>query len=118
MGVAIFDRDVSALDKTGLAKTAPKRRHQMRRIFGRRDPQESDHGHCGLLRLRRKRPRGRTAEQRDERAALHSITSSARIRNESGMANPSALAVVRLTTRSNLVGCSTGISAGFTLRRI
>ena len=29
------------------------------------------------------------------------------------MARPSAFAVVRLTTRSNLVGCSTGRSAGF-----
>jgi hypothetical protein len=31
---------------------------------------------------------------------------------------PSALAVVRLMTRSNLVGCSTGISAGCAPRRI
>jgi hypothetical protein len=30
---------------------------------------------------------------------------------------PSALAVVRLMTRSNLVGCSTGKSAGFVPRR-
>src|SRR5436190_3786897 len=31
---------------------------------------------------------------------------------------PSTLAVVRLMTRSNLVGCSTGMSAGFAPRRI
>jgi hypothetical protein len=31
-----------------------------------------------LLRARRERPCGRAAEQRDELAALHSITSSAR----------------------------------------
>ena len=30
-----------------------------------------------------------------------------------GMAMPRALAVLRLTTNSNLVGCSTGMSAGF-----
>ena len=30
-----------------------------------------------------------------------------------GTSRPSALAVIRLTTRSNLVGCSTGMSAGF-----
>src|SRR5262249_27954178 len=48
----------------------------------------------------------------------HSITSSARAKNVSGIVRPSALAVLRLTTGSNLVGCSTGISAGFTPRRI
>jgi hypothetical protein len=31
---------------------------------------------------------------------------------------PSAFAVVRLITRSNLVGCSTGMSPGFAPRRI
>jgi len=31
---------------------------------------------------------------------------------------PSALAVIRLMTRSNLVGCSTGKSAGFAPRKI
>ena len=34
-------------------------------------------------------------------------TSSARASNDGGIARPSALAVLRLTTRSNLVGCST-----------
>ena len=46
-------------------------------------------------------------------AFLHSITSSARASSVFGIATPSALAVLRLTTSSNLVGCSTGISAGF-----
>ena len=32
--------------------------------------------------------------------------------NDSGIVSPSALAVLRLTTRSNLTGCSTGRSAG------
>ena len=35
-----------------------------------------------------------------------------------GRSRPSALAVLRLITRSNLVGCSTGRSAGFEPRRI
>src|SRR5262249_44607423 len=66
-----------------------------------------------LLRARRERPRrGRADKQRYELAAPHSITSSARSRNDSGIASPSAFAVVRLITRSNLVGCSTGISFG------
>src|SRR6516162_9798993 len=40
----------------------------------------------------------------------HSITSSARSTNCCGMVRLSALAVVRLTTSSNFVACSTGIS--------
>jgi hypothetical protein len=77
------------------------------------------------------------AEQRDELAALHSITSSApwrtikradRIRdtrqlihsmissatdrNESGMVRPIVLAALRLTINSNRIGTSTGRSAG------
>src|SRR6516164_2222186 len=42
----------------------------------------------------------------------HSITSSASRRNGSEIVSPSAFAVLRLTIRSNLVGCSTGRSAG------
>ena len=48
----------------------------------------------------------------------YSITSSARASSVGGISRPSALAVVRLMTRSNLVGCSTGISPGFVPRRI
>src|SRR5262249_19159786 len=73
---------------------------------------------AGLLRARRERPRGRGTEERDELAAPHSINSSARSRTASGILSPSALAVVRLMTKSNLVGCSTGMSAGFAPRRI
>src|SRR5262249_33564457 len=67
-----------------------------------------------LLRPRRERPRrGRAAEQRDELAALHSITSSARASRFGGTSMPSARAVDRLMTSSNLVDCTTGRSAGF-----
>jgi len=44
--------------------------------------------------------------------SAHSITSSARSSSEGEMASPSALAVLRLITSSNFVGCSTGRSAG------
>src|SRR5258707_7726371 len=72
-----------------------------------------DHRHRGLLRARRERPRDRrAAEQGDELAALHSITSSASAMSLSGTASPSALAVLRLMISSNLVGCSTGRSPG------
>src|SRR5262245_50430770 len=42
----------------------------------------------------------------------HSITSSARNSTDCGIVRPRALAVLRLMTSSNLVGCSTGRSAG------
>src|SRR6516162_5200331 len=67
-----------------------------------------------LLRARCERPRNRrAAEQRDERAPPHSITSSARASSVGGTSRPSVLAVLRLITSSNLIGCSTGRSAGF-----
>jgi hypothetical protein len=43
----------------------------------------------------------------------HSITSSASASSLSGMSRPRALAVLRLIINSNLVGCTTGRSAGF-----
>src|SRR5262249_25572148 len=71
-------------------------------------------------RARRERPRCRgAAQQRDKLAPPHhSITSSARASNVGGISRPSALAVTKLMMRSNLVGCSTGSSAGFAPRRI
>src|SRR5262249_22020495 len=82
--------------------------------------QHADASHpLPLLRARRDWPGGRAAEQSDELAALHhSITSSARASSIGGIVKPSALAVVKLMTRSNLVGCSTARSAGFAPRRI
>src|SRR6266404_2522118 len=59
----------------------------------------------------------RFVPRRDSCAAanqhLYSITSSARASSAGGMMTPSAFAVFKLITRSNLVGCSTGRSAGF-----
>src|SRR6516225_94782 len=73
-----------------------------------------------LLRAHRERPRGHSAEQRDELAAfhLHSITSSARASRPGGTSTPSAFAVLRLITSSNFVGCITGKSAGFSPLRM
>src|SRR6516164_6797800 len=67
---------------------------------------------------RRHRPHRRAAEQRDERAALHSITSSARASSVGGTSTPSARAVGRLMTNSNLLDCTTGRSAGLAPLRI
>src|SRR5262249_62068663 len=71
-----------------------------------------------LLRPRPERPCSRAAEQRYERAAPHSITSSARASKIGEKSKPKALAVFRLTTNSNLVPCCTGSSAGFAPLRI
>src|SRR5262249_13461722 len=48
----------------------------------------------------------------------YSITSSANVSTVGRIFRFSAFAVLRLITSSNLVGCSTGMSAGFTPRRI
>src|SRR5262249_53654761 len=72
-----------------------------------------------LLCARRKRPScGRAAQERDETAALHSITSSTLASSCGGTSRPSALAVCRLMTNSNFVDCSTGRSAGLAPLRI
>ena len=49
---------------------------------------------------------------------LYSITSSARTSKGSGIVRPSAFAVLRLMTRSNLVACSTGRSPALAPLRI
>jgi hypothetical protein len=67
------------------------------------------------------RPQPRSSQcavVRDEIAAVHSITSSARPSSASGTVRPSAFAVLRLTTSSNFVGCCTGRSAGFSPLRM
>src|SRR5262249_46041153 len=97
-----------------------------------RRPDETDDGNAcrtvdtaggawrDVLRARRERPRSsRAAKQRDELAtAAHSITSSASASSVGGTVRPSARAVLRLITNSNLVGCWTGRSAGLAPLRI
>src|SRR5262249_49218025 len=73
---------------------------------------------CRLLRTRRERPCRCAADELDECASFHSITSSASASSLSGTSRPSAFAVLRLMTSSNLVGCITGKSAGFAPLRI
>jgi hypothetical protein len=60
----------------------------------------------------------RAAEERDELAADHSITSSAVASSLSGTVRPSAFAVLRLITNSSFVACMTGRSAGFSPLRM
>src|SRR5262249_43079178 len=79
-----------------------------------RDPPHS----LALLRTRRHRPSRRTAGKPDEFPPSHSITSSARKRNDGGNVSPSAFAVVRLIASSKAAGCNTGSSDGLAPLRI
>src|SRR5262245_51864362 len=111
---AILDRHILTLDVAGFTKALAEC-GQIACTIGRpRGAEEPDHRHRRLLRARRERPAGRpAAEQRDELAASHSITSSASASSRSGTFRPSALAVLRLMTSSNFVSCMTGRSTGF-----
>src|ERR1019366_10168967 len=76
--------------------------------------QDTDGRHLCRLRAHGERPRDRGAtSQCDKLASSHSITSSARAISVGGTVRPRAFAVLRLMTSSNLVGCWTGKSAGF-----
>ena len=79
LGPAVFDRHVLALDIAGVLQALAKCAQTVRERVRRCGVEEPDHRHRRLLRARRERPRSRrAAEQRDELAPLHSITSSAR----------------------------------------
>src|SRR6516165_9593826 len=114
----ILDRQGATLDPAEFAQSLNKGGSPCTPGRRRARSKEPNDRHLRwLLRARRERPRSR-AEQRDELAAFHSITSSARASSVGGTSRPSALAVVRLMTRSNLVGCCTGRSAGLAPLRI
>src|SRR6516164_1126825 len=113
IGPAEFEDDVLALDKACLSKALAEGRHSVSALSGRAGVEETDHWHGRLLPSRDERPHRRAAEQRDERAPFHSMSSSASNWSELGTSMPSALAVCMLITNSNLVACKTGSSAGF-----
>src|SRR5262249_22129338 len=113
-----FHLYIPALDIAGVRKTLIECSH-VAPIHGERTRvEEPDHRHRLGPRPRRERPRSCTAEQRDELAAPHSITSSARAGSVSGTVRPIAFAVLRLITSSYLVGACTGRSAGFSPLRM
>src|SRR5262249_53363019 len=101
---AELDRYVFTLGEATLLQPATKRFEPVYGILRRARAQEADHRQRRLLRARRERPRdGRATEHRDELAALHSITSSARASSIGGTSRPSALAVLRLISNSSFV---------------
>src|SRR4051812_28976637 len=111
---AELDVNVLAFDVTKFTKPHPQCLHAGRGSSSGAESQVADTRYFGrlLLRPRRERPSRRAAEQRDEIAAPHSITSSARASSVGGTVRLTALAVLRLMTSSYLVGACTGKSAG------
>src|SRR5262249_59653542 len=114
----VFDRHVAAVGITGFTQAATERGGEIGPVILTERVQEPDHRQRRLLRTCRERPCRRAAGQRDELAALHSITSSASNCIVLGTVSPSAFAVLRLITSSNLVGCTTGKSAGVAPLRV
>src|SRR5262245_23918306 len=114
----VFNRYIPAFDKPGLVQ-APMKRDQHLPGVARRSPfEKSNDRRLRLLRARRERPCCHRAKERYERAALHSITSSARASRIGGISRAIAFAVLRLNASLNLVGCCTGRSLGFSPRRM
>src|SRR5262249_58955920 len=102
LGQGGYDRHVPALDIAGVFEALTKCAQTARECVRRCRVEEPDHRHRRLLRAGRERPRRScAAEQRDELAAFHSITSSASESRLSEILTPSAFAVLRLITNSN-----------------
>src|SRR5262245_14491126 len=109
---AILDRDIPPLAPAQLTQPLQKGAGPLALCCSGARAKEPDGRQLRLLRARRQRPCHRAAEQGDERAASHSITSSAMLSSVGGTVRPSILAVWALMTNSNLVGCRTGRSVG------
>src|SRR5262249_7076910 len=114
---AEFNGHVHTVNKSGFPQAAAECGQEPRPLGSRCAVEEPDHRHCRLLRARRERPCRCAAESPNELPPPHSITSSARASSDGGKSRPIALAVLRFTTSSNLVGCSTGRVAGMAPRR-
>src|SRR5262249_35869630 len=69
----VLDRHVLTLDVAGFAEAFMERSGIVHGGLGRPGADEADDWHRRLLRPRRERPCGRTAEQRDELAPSQSI---------------------------------------------
>src|SRR2546426_12783810 len=82
-------------------------------IWSFRRPSEQHRGQHGCTMCARSEHTGYALADRD-----HWMISSARIRSACGIVRPRALAVLRLITSSNFVGCSTGRSPGLAPLRI
>src|SRR5262249_20946338 len=98
---ATYNRNVLAFDIAGFPKALTARAHPVLADQRWRSSKQADDRHSRrLLRPRCQWARRRAAEQREEIAPFHSITSSAVASSVEGTAMPSSLAVRRLITSS------------------
>src|SRR6266478_7733138 len=103
VGIASLDHEVATLDKADIGEPLPHTTQCLSIGTFRSDPEIANA--YPLIRLGKRhakrcglRPRGRrAAEERDELAAVHSITSLARAMNASDKEMPSDAAVLRFT---------------------
>src|SRR5215475_9721498 len=118
LGISVFNDDIATHDVPEVLESLEKGLADLGN--GRDAPKVAYASELGrLLRLGGERRKQNRAHARKERAAIHhSMTSSARPSSEGGIVRPRALAVLRLMISSNLVGCSTGSSAGLAPLRI
>src|SRR5262249_38895653 len=100
----IVESDVLTFNKAFFVESLANDRNERSVDVRRTAAEQSNHRKRTLLRARHERPCCRAAEQGDELAPLHSITSSARASSGAGMSRPSALAALRLIASSYLVG--------------
>src|SRR5262249_8406197 len=122
LGRLVLDCDVLTLEISGLLEALKKRRHQVGGALDRSAPEEPDHRHRRLLRACRERPSRRAAEQRDEFAAFHSITSSASASSLHGQARSPSRTFDSLrwhnTVLLALLGIGAVIATALRVRRI
>ena len=118
LGPAILDRDGTAHAPAELVQAPHESCVPIVPVRRRTHTQNADGGQLRRLCAQPQRPRGGAADSQQERAAFHSITSSARASRVAGKSRPSALAVLRLITSSYRVGACTGRSAGFSPLRM
>src|SRR5262249_38366321 len=91
-GPTIFDREIAAVDPSQLPQAVFERQQARLSlgVAGDKTHQHADPSHVLRLRTRGKRPSGdNTADERNELAPLHLITSSARASTECGISSPS-----------------------------
>jgi hypothetical protein len=115
---AILDFNVLTFAVAAFLEAAVECRDDVGGLGRRSAAEEPNSRHRRLLRARPERPRCRTAEQRDECAPLHSITSSAVASSACSTLRPRTFAVCRLMTNSNLAARITGSSAAFSPLRM
>src|SRR5262245_17243223 len=100
-----FDFDVLPFDITGFFQALTKPYHDMCKRFGGCDVEKTNYRHRRTLCAHRERPRRCATKKCEKLAPSHSITSSAAVSRVVGTVRPSAFPLLRLITRSNLVGC-------------